>query len=62
MIEIFVEKNTDDYLLKKHYYITEQNILRLLPEFVYNYFLRINICEINIDCFIDNPVYQLMTI
>ena len=30
------------------------NILRLVPEFVYNYFYSRKISEINEDCFIDN--------
>ena len=38
LIEIFVEKDIDDVLLKNHFYTTESNLLRIVPEFVYNFF------------------------
>ena len=58
LIEIFVEKDIDDVLLKNHFYTTESNLLRIVPEFVHNFFLTKQISEINEDCFLDNSDYS----
>ena len=58
LIKIFVEKDIDDVLLKNHFYTTESNLLRIVPEFVYNFFLTKKISEINEDCFLDNSDYS----
>ena len=54
LAEILAEKDFNDIIKKNIPYNCDISLLRIIPEFVYNYFLNKKYSDINSDCFEDN--------
>ena len=59
LIEIFSEKDANEIIKANKFYTADISLLRIVPEFVYNYFLKNNNNKINNECFSDNSENNL---